>query len=317
MAREFRTQSILGSTLRTWFGRLGRVLELEQRAVQYPNQPLARTVLHVWRTKTKGVHLERMKRTKTVMCTLSSWRERLEKIRTNEGETQMFLRSLFNQSASGKALSFQRRSDKILVDATLRIWASALVRQIRADKTAFKFYNANLAERTLVTWRSTFQEKRRLTRQARRVRRLFLERTTWRKWREAIDAKRREEKLQELEEKRLKAAWKIWSCRVRKARNDRRKENAVSSTIGMRIMRRAFDTWMGRILFIKNREYDVKMEYQEKLTRYIAPCLPTGAIDLMSSQCCPCKVAHQVQPSPRKYQSNAELCGCTTGGYAL
>lgn len=36
-------------------------------------------------------------------------------------------------------------------------------------------------------------------------------------------------------------------------------------------MRQAFDTWMERVLFIKNREYDVRMEYQERLTRYL-PC---------------------------------------------
>ena len=173
-------------------------------------------------------------------------------------------------------LSFQRRNDKILVDAALRIWASALVHQIQADRTAFKFYNANLAKRAIATWRSTVQEKRRLTKQAKLVRRLFLERMTWRKWKEAIDAKRREAKLQELEKKRVKTAWKAWAYKARKARNDRRKEDAVSSTISTRIMRRAFDTWMERVLFIKNRDYDVKMGFQEKLTRYGAPCFPTG-----------------------------------------
>lgn len=78
---------MLGNALRIWFGRLRRVLELEQRAVQYPNQPLARAMLHIWRTNTKGVRLERMKRTKIAFYTLSSWRERLEKVRTNEGES--------------------------------------------------------------------------------------------------------------------------------------------------------------------------------------------------------------------------------------
>ncbi len=48
----------------------------------------------------------------------------------------------------------------------------------------------------------------------------------------------------------------------------------------MRITRRAFDTWMRKVLFIKNREYDVKLGYQEKLTRHVAPCLPTYAVDL-------------------------------------
>ena len=37
---------------------------------------------------------------------------------------------------------------------------------------------------------------------------------------------------------------------------------------------------MGKVLFIKNREYDVKLEYQEKLTRHVAPCLPTCSVDL-------------------------------------
>jgi len=105
---------------------------------------------------------------------------------------------------------------------------------------------------------------------------------TWHRWKYAIDAKRRVEKLQELEKKRLKAAWKIWSYKVRKARNDRRKEDAVSSTISTRTMRRAFDTWMERVLFIKNREYDVKIGYQEKLARYITPYFPTCAVDLMT-----------------------------------
>jgi hypothetical protein len=93
---------MLGNVLRTWFGRLGRVLELEQRAVQYPNQPLARTVLHIWRTNTKGVHLERIKRTNTALYTLSSWRGRLEKIRMNEGESQTSPRSLSDQLDQGK-----------------------------------------------------------------------------------------------------------------------------------------------------------------------------------------------------------------------
>jgi Sfi1 spindle body protein len=193
-------------------------------------------------------------------------------------------------------LSFQHRSDKILVDAALRIWASALVHQIQANKAASKFYNASLAERAIATWRSTFRGQRRLTRQAKLVRRLFLERMTWRKWKAAIDAKRREEKFQGLEKKRLKAAWKIWAYKARKARNDRRKEDAVSSTIRTRVMRRMFDTWMERVLFIKNREYDVKLEYQEKLTRYVVPCLPTGGIDPISSQRRPCKVAYEVPP---------------------
>jgi protein SFI1 len=131
-----------------------------------------------------------------------------------------------------------------------------------------------------MTWHSNTQEKRRLAKQAKLVRRLFLERTTWRKWKFAIDAKRREENLQKFEKKRLKAAWKIWIYKARKARNDRRKEAAVSCTISTRIMRRAFDTWMQRVLFIKNREYDVKMGYQEKLTRYVTPCFPTCAVDL-------------------------------------
>jgi hypothetical protein len=269
---------MLGNALLTWFGRLGRVLELEQRAAQYPNQPLARTTLHIWRTNTKGFHLERMKRTNTALYTLSTWRRRLEKTRTNEGEFQTSPRSLSDQFTSGKALSFQRRNDKVLVDAALRIWANALVRQIQAEKTASKFYKTSLAERVITIWCSNFQAKRRLTRQAKLVRRLFLERTTWRKWKYAADAKRREEKLQELEKKRLKIAWKIWTYKARKARNDRRKEAAVSSTISTRIMRWAFDTWMERVLFIKNREYDVKMGYQEKLTRYVAPCFPTCAL---------------------------------------
>lgn len=239
-------------------------------------------MLHIWETKTKGVHLERIRRTKTALSTLSSWRGRLEKIKTNKGESQKFPRSLSDQFASGKALCFQRRNDKILVDAALRIWASGLVHQIRADKTAFKFYNANLAERAIVTWYSNIQAKRRLTKQAKLVRRLFLERTIWRKWKEAINTKRREEKFQELGKNQLKAAWKIWAYRTRKARNDRRKEDAVSATISTRIMRQAFDTWMERVLFIKNREYDVRMEYQERLTRYLVLYSPTGTIDLMS-----------------------------------
>ena len=45
-------------------------------------------------------------------------------------------------------------------------------------------------------------------------------------------------------------------------------------------MRRAFGTWMVKVLFIKNREYDVKLGYQEKLTRYVAPCPLTCAADL-------------------------------------
>lgn len=228
-----------------------------------------------------------MERTKTALYTLSSWRRRLETIRTNEGESGTFPHSLSDQFASGKSLSFQRRNDKILVDAALRIWASALVRQIRADKTASKFYNAVLAERAIATWRSNFQEKRRLIKQAKFVRRLFLERTTWRKWKEAIDTKRREAKFQELEKKRLKAAWRTWAYRARKARNDRRKEDAVSTTVSTRLIRRGLDTWLERVLFIKNREYDVKMEYQEKLTKYVAACSPTGVIDLMPSPALP------------------------------
>ena len=238
-------------------------------------------VLHIWRAKTKGIHVERMKRTKTALYILSSWRGRLEKIRSNECESHTVPRSLSDQFASGKSLNFQRRNDKILVDAALRIWASALVRQIRADKMASKFYNANLAERAIATWHSNTQEKRRLMKQAKLVRRLFLERTIWRKWKEAIDAKRREVKFHELEKKRLKATWRTWAYRARKARNDRRKEDAVSSTVTMRLMRRGLDTWMERVLFIKNREYDVKMEYHEKLTRYVAPCSLLVAIHLM------------------------------------
>jgi hypothetical protein len=110
---------------------------------------------------------------------------------------------------------------------------------------------------------------------------LFLERTTWCRWKEAIGAKRREAKFQELEKKRLKVAWRTWAFRARKARNDRRKEDAVSSTVSTRLMRWGLDTWMEKVLFIKNREYDVKMEYQEKLTRYVAPCSPTSAFDLV------------------------------------
>ena len=93
---------MLGNALRIWFGRLGRILELEQRAVQHPNLPLARTMLHIWRTNTKGVHLERMKRTSTALYTLSSWRGRLEKIRTNEGESHMSPRSFSDQLHQGK-----------------------------------------------------------------------------------------------------------------------------------------------------------------------------------------------------------------------
>ena len=37
---------------------------------------------------------------------------------------------------------------------------------------------------------------------------------------------------------------------------------------------------MERVLFIKNREYDVKMGCQEKLTRYVTPCFPTCVVDL-------------------------------------
>ena len=131
-----------------------------------------------------------------------------------------------------------------------------------------------------MTWHSNVQEKRRLTKQAKLVRRLFLERTTWRKWKYAVDAKRREEKLQEFEKRRLKVAWKIWVYKARKARNDRRKEEAVAITISTRIMRRAFGAWMVKVLFIKNREYDVKLGYQEKLTRCAVPCLLTCAVDL-------------------------------------
>jgi len=93
---------VLGNALRIWFGRLGRILELEQRAVQLPNQPLARKMLHIWRTNTKGVHLERMKRTNIALYTLSSWRGRLEKIRTNEGESQTSPRLLSDQLHQGK-----------------------------------------------------------------------------------------------------------------------------------------------------------------------------------------------------------------------
>jgi hypothetical protein len=193
-----------------------------------------------------------------------------------------FLVGFSYRFASGKALSFQRRNDKILVDAALRIWASALVRQIQAEKAALKVYHANLAERAIAAWRSAIHKRRRQTKQSKLVRRLFLERTTWRKWKEGIDAKRREEKLRELEKKRLKAAWKTWTYKARKARNDRRKEDAVKSTINTRIMRRAFDAWMKKVLFIKNREYDVKMDCQEKLTRYAAPCFPTGDIGQMT-----------------------------------
>ena len=93
---------MLGNALRIWFGRLGRVLELEQRAVQHPNLPLARTMLHIWRTNTKGIQLERMKRTNIALNTLSKWRGHLEKIGTNEGESRMSPRSLSDKLHQGK-----------------------------------------------------------------------------------------------------------------------------------------------------------------------------------------------------------------------
>src|SRR5260370_38551709 len=79
-----------------------------------------------------------------------------------------------DQFASGKASSLQCRNDKILVDAALRIWASVLIRQTQANKLAFMFYDAKLAERAITTWRSTIPKKSRLTKQAKLVRQQFL-----------------------------------------------------------------------------------------------------------------------------------------------